>query len=57
MKKREDVWWHIAAKDGSYLSRARFPTERAAVEEMAAAPKTYPRDSHVPVKVVYVWEI
>lgn len=55
--KREDVWWHIAKTDGTYLSRTRFPTERAAAQEIADNPETYPKKDHVPVKVVYVWEI
>ena len=55
--KREDEWWHIAKTDGSYLSRTRFPSERAAQAAIDESPDTYPKKDHVPVKVIYVWEI
>lgn len=55
--KREDVWWHIAKTDGTYLSRTRFPSEQAAREAMLDSPETYPKATHVPVKVVYTWEV
>jgi len=55
--KREFKFWHIVKKDGSYISRARFPTERAAKAEQDDCPDIYPKEDHVPVEVTYSFEL
>ena len=55
--KREFKFWHIVKKDGSYISRARFPTERAAVAEQNDNSDVYPKEDHVPVEVTYTFEL
>jgi len=51
--KPDQVWWHIRSNDGKYLSRARFGTKEAAIQEMLDAPKTYPVRAHHAVRVEY----
>ena len=55
--KKEFKFWHIVKTDGSYISRARFPTERAAKAELDDNPDTYPKADHIPVEITYSFEL